>query len=91
MVPLYFAADASDFVLGYILAQEENKALLPIHYIGCVSLPSEIRYAPTEKELLAIFYAVKREEVNVKSMNSLCTLIMNHLRIYKPPKVSSIK
>ena len=58
--------DASDFALRCILAQEENDALMPIRYGGRVLSPAEIRYVPTERGLLAIFYAVKREEVYLK-------------------------
>ena len=65
--PFILQTDASDFALGYVLAQEEDEALLlPIRYGGRILPPSEIRYAPTEKELFAIFCAVKREEVYAK-------------------------
>ena len=59
--PFILQIDASDFALGYVLAQEEDDALLLIRYGGRILLPLEIRYAPTEKEVLVIFYGVKRE------------------------------
>ena len=65
--------NASDFALGYILAQEENDALMPIRCGGRVLTPSETGYAPTKRELLAIFYAVKREELYLKG---------NHFIVY---------
>ena len=64
--PSILQTDASDFALGYILAQEESGDLMPIPYGGCLLSPAKIRYAPTERELLANFCLAKREEVYLK-------------------------
>ena len=57
---------ASDFAKCYVLSQVENKKLLPIHFGSRVLTIAEKRYAPTEKELPAIYYSVKKEQVHLK-------------------------
>ena len=64
--PFILQTDASDFAEGYMLAQEENNELFPARFGGCVLSPAECRYSPTERELLAIFYSVKQEEIYLK-------------------------
>ena len=64
--PFILQTDASDFAVGYMLAQEENNESFPVRFGGRVLSPAECRYSPTEGELLAIFYSVKREEMYLK-------------------------
>ena len=57
-------ANASYFAIRYKLAQEENQQLFPVHYGGRV-------LSPTERELPAIFYSVKKEVVYLKGNDSI--------------------
>ena len=50
-------------------AQEENNELFPVCFGGHVLSPPGCRHSPTERELLAIFYSVKREEIYLKGHN----------------------
>ena len=61
--PFVLHTDASDSAIGYVLSQVESEELLPIHFGGRVLTPAEKRYAPTERELLAIYDSVKKEQV----------------------------
>ena len=65
--------DASDFAIGYVLSQVENKELLPIYFGGRVLAPVEKRYA--HRELLAIHDSVSsqgmQDHLGAKSANWL--------------------
>ena len=50
--------DASDYAVGSILGQRKNKKFQAIHYASKVLNEAQINYATTEKELLAIVYAL---------------------------------
>eukprot|EP00795_Rhopilema_esculentum_P008901 gene8901-16529_t len=61
--PFVLAIDACDNGLGYVLSQEVNGTLKPLQFGGRVLTRAERRYSVTDKELLAVFYAVKKLEV----------------------------
>ena len=61
--PFVLATDACDNGLGYVLSQEVNGTLKPLQFGGRVLTQAERRYSVTDKELLAVFYAVKKLEV----------------------------
>ena len=50
--------DARDYVVGVVLDQRNNKIFHAIHYASKVLNEAQINYATTEKELLAIVYAL---------------------------------
>ncbi|GAU34191.1 hypothetical protein TSUD_162920 [Trifolium subterraneum] len=53
--------DASDYaVVGAVLGQRKNKIFHAIHYASKVLNDAQINYATTEKELLAIVYALEK-------------------------------
>ena len=66
--PFILQTDVSEFATGYVFSQEENKQLLPIRFGGHLLAPTEKRYSPTERELLAIFDSVKKELVYLKGI-----------------------
>ena len=61
--PFALQTDASNDGLGFVLSQEHNSIMKPVLFGGRLLSETERRYAVTDKELLAIFYAVKRCEV----------------------------
>ncbi|WJX18781.1 hypothetical protein P8452_08545 [Trifolium repens] len=52
--------DASDYAVGAVLGQRKNKIFHAIHYARKVLNDAQINYATTEKELLAIVYALEK-------------------------------
>ena len=70
--PFILQTDASEFATGYVLSQEDNKQLLPIRFGGRVLTPTEKRYSPTKRELLAIFDSVKKERIYLKGNGFIC-------------------
>ena len=59
--PLVICSDASDYAVGYFLAQETQKGVLkPIAFGGRSLIDAETRYSVTEKELLAIKCALEK-------------------------------
>ncbi|GAU47732.1 hypothetical protein TSUD_386910 [Trifolium subterraneum] len=52
--------DASDYAVGAVLGQRKNKNFHAIHYASKVLNDAQVNYATTEKELLAIVYALEK-------------------------------
>ena len=52
--------DASDYAVGAVLGQRKDKIFHAIHYASKVLNEAQINYATTEKELLAIVYAMEK-------------------------------
>ena len=52
--------DASDYAVGAILGQRKGKVFHAIYYASKVLNDAQINYATTEKEMLAIVYALEK-------------------------------
>ena len=52
--------DASDYAVGAVLGQRKDKFFYATHYASNVLNETQINYATTEKELLAIVYALEK-------------------------------
>ncbi|GKE33478.1 reverse transcriptase domain-containing protein [Tanacetum coccineum] len=52
--------DASDYAIGAVLGQRNDKYFRPIHYASKTLSDAQINYTITEKELLAVVYAFKK-------------------------------
>nr|KYP31457.1 Retrovirus-related Pol polyprotein from transposon opus [Cajanus cajan]KYP49248.1 Retrovirus-related Pol polyprotein from transposon opus [Cajanus cajan] len=52
--------DASDYAIGAVLGQRKEKVFHVIHYASKVLNDTQTNYATTEKELLAIVYALEK-------------------------------
>ena len=59
MKPFIISTDASDYALGAILSQGSIGEDLPIAYASRTLSQTEINHNTTEKELLAIIFAIK--------------------------------
>nr|GEW64079.1 reverse transcriptase domain-containing protein [Tanacetum cinerariifolium] len=56
-MPFELMCDASDFAIGAVLGQRQDKYFRPIHYASKTMTEAESNYTMTEKEILAVVYA----------------------------------
>nr|GEV53894.1 reverse transcriptase domain-containing protein [Tanacetum cinerariifolium] len=59
-MPFELMCDASDFAIGAVLGQRQDKHFRPIHYASKTMTEAESNYTTTEKEMLAVVYAFKK-------------------------------
>nr|GEU77855.1 hypothetical protein [Tanacetum cinerariifolium] len=59
-IPFELMCDASDFVIGAVLGQRQDKYFRPIHYASKTMTEAESSYTTTEKEMLAVVYAFEK-------------------------------
>jgi hypothetical protein len=52
--------DASDYAVGAVLGQSKDKKHYPISYVSKTLTGPQLNYATTEKELLAMVFAIKK-------------------------------
>jgi hypothetical protein len=52
--------DASDYVVGAVLGQTKDKKHHPISYASKTLIGPQLNYATTEKELLAVVFAIDK-------------------------------
>ncbi|GJV73840.1 reverse transcriptase domain-containing protein [Tanacetum coccineum] len=52
--------DASDFALEAVLGQRKDKHFHPIHYASKTMTGAQLHYTTTEKEMLAVVYALEK-------------------------------
>nr|GEU66936.1 reverse transcriptase domain-containing protein [Tanacetum cinerariifolium] len=50
----------SDFAIGVVLGQRQDKYFRPIHYASKTMIEAESNYTTTEKEMLAVVYAFEK-------------------------------
>nr|GEW24632.1 reverse transcriptase domain-containing protein [Tanacetum cinerariifolium] len=56
-MPFELMCDASDFAIGAVLGQRQEKHFRPIHYASKTMTEAESNYTTTKKEMLAVVYA----------------------------------
>nr|GEY04656.1 reverse transcriptase domain-containing protein [Tanacetum cinerariifolium] len=59
-MPFELMCDASDFAIGAVLGQHQDKHFRPIHYASKTMTDAESNYTTTEKEMLAVVYAFEK-------------------------------
>nr|GEV34296.1 retrotransposon protein, putative, Ty3-gypsy subclass [Tanacetum cinerariifolium] len=59
-MPFELMCDASDFAIGAVLGQRQDKHFRPIHYASNTMIEAESNYTTTEKEMLAVVYAFEK-------------------------------
>lgn len=59
-LPFHISSDASNTVIGAVLGQEENNLPYAIYFISKNMTPAELNYIVTEKEFLAVIYAINK-------------------------------
>nr|GEW68846.1 reverse transcriptase domain-containing protein [Tanacetum cinerariifolium] len=72
-MPFELMCDASDFAIGAVLGQRQEKHFRPIHYVSKTMTEAESNYTTTEKEMFSVVYAFE----NFRSY-----LIMNKSIVY---------
>nr|GEV81677.1 reverse transcriptase domain-containing protein [Tanacetum cinerariifolium] len=63
-MPFELMCDASDFAIGTVLGQRQDKHFRPIHYASKTMTEAESNYITTEKEMLAVVKTMKEAESN---------------------------
>nr|GEU63893.1 reverse transcriptase domain-containing protein [Tanacetum cinerariifolium] len=59
-LPIEIMCDASDFAIGAVLGQHQEKNFTPIHYASKTMTKAESNYTTTEREMLAVVYAFEK-------------------------------
>ncbi|XP_074266220.1 uncharacterized protein LOC141588690 [Silene latifolia] len=59
-MPFEIMCDASDYAVGAVLGQRKDKALSAIYYASRTLDETQVNYATTEKEMLAVVYALEK-------------------------------
>nr|GEW71782.1 reverse transcriptase domain-containing protein [Tanacetum cinerariifolium] len=59
-MPFELMCDASDFAIGAVLGQRQDKHFRPIHYASKTMIEAESKYITIEKEMLAVVYAFEK-------------------------------
>nr|GEU59575.1 reverse transcriptase domain-containing protein [Tanacetum cinerariifolium] len=59
-MPFELMYDASDFAIGAVLGQCQEKHFRPIHYASKTMIEAESNYTTTKKKMLAVVYAFKK-------------------------------
>nr|GEW44353.1 reverse transcriptase domain-containing protein [Tanacetum cinerariifolium] len=62
----------SDFVIGAVLGQRQDKHFRPIHYASKTMTEAESNYTTTEKEMLAVVYAFEKFRSYLIMNKALC-------------------
>ena len=60
LVPFEIMADASDYVVGAMLGQRKGRMFHAIYYANKLLNEAQQNYTTTEKELLAVVYALEK-------------------------------
>jgi hypothetical protein len=59
-LPFHFSSDASDTAIGAVLGKQEDIEPYAIYYISKNMAPAELNYIVTEREFLAVVYAINK-------------------------------
>nr|GEW95574.1 reverse transcriptase domain-containing protein [Tanacetum cinerariifolium] len=59
-IPFELMCDASDFTIGAVLGQRQDKHFRPIHYASKTMTEAESNYTMSKKEMLAMVYAFEK-------------------------------
>ncbi|KAM2053993.1 hypothetical protein ACFX1T_003574 [Malus domestica] len=59
-LPFELMCDASDYAIGVVLGQKRNKQPHVIHYASRTLNDAQLNYSTTEKELLAVVFALDK-------------------------------
>nr|GFA07476.1 reverse transcriptase domain-containing protein [Tanacetum cinerariifolium] len=83
--------DASDFAIGAVLGQRQDKHFRPIHYASKTSTEAESNYTTTEKEMLAVeftFKVVDTKRAENLAADHLFRLENPHQNVLNPKEIN---
>ena len=66
-------ANASDLAIGAALGQRHNRIFHPIYFVSKLLNEAQQNYTTTEKELLAVVYAMENSEPTFSDTKSSAT------------------
>ena len=75
-LPFEIMCDASDYVIGAVLGQREDKKAFVIYYVSKTLNSAQANYTTTEKEFLAIVFALEKFRSYI--VGSLVTIFTDH-------------
>ena len=75
-LPFEIMCDASDYAVGVVLGQRLDKKSTAIYYASKTLIEAQINYTTTEKELLAVVYALKKFRPYI--LGSIIIIYTNH-------------
>ena len=75
-LPFEIMCDASDYVIGVVLGQREDKKAFVIYYAIKTLYSSQSNYTTTEKEFLAVVFAL--EKLKLYIVGSPVTIFTDH-------------
>ena len=71
-LPFEIMADASDYAIGAALGQRYQKIFHPIYFVSKLLNEAQQNYTTTEKELLAVVYAMDKFRAYVLGYKVMC-------------------
>nr|GEZ14647.1 reverse transcriptase domain-containing protein [Tanacetum cinerariifolium] len=90
-MPFELMCDASDFAIGAVLGQRQNKHFRPIHYASKIMTEAESNYTTTEKEMLAVeftFKVIDTKEAENLAADHLSQLENPHQNVLDPKEIN---
>nr|GEX40294.1 reverse transcriptase domain-containing protein [Tanacetum cinerariifolium] len=90
-MPFELMCDASDFAIGAVLGQRQDKNFRPIHYASKTMTEAESKYTTTEKELLAVeftFKVIDTKEAENLTVDHLSRLEKPHQNVLDPKEIN---
>nr|GFC36808.1 reverse transcriptase domain-containing protein [Tanacetum cinerariifolium] len=91
-MPFELMYDASDFAIGTVLGQRQDKHFRPIHYASKTMTKAESNYTTTEKEMLAMVYAFEKFWsyliMNKRIVYTLSRLENPHQNVLDPKEIN---
>lgn len=77
--PFCISSDASAYAVGAVLAQEQTDGVHPIEYASRLLTPAERNYSTTEREALAVLWALQKFRGFIES--NLITVYTDHIAL----------
>nr|GEZ32068.1 reverse transcriptase domain-containing protein [Tanacetum cinerariifolium] len=90
-MPFELICDASDFAIGAILGQRQDKHFKPIHYASKTMTEAESNYTTTKKEMLAVeftFKVIDTKGAENLAADHLSRLENPHQNVLDPRKIN---
>ncbi|GKE61730.1 reverse transcriptase domain-containing protein [Tanacetum coccineum] len=84
-LPFELMCDASDFAIGAVLGQRQEKHFMPIHYASKTMNEADSSYTTTEKEMLAVVLLFQEFDFNIIDTKGAENLAADHLSRLENP------